>query len=208
MNPDLKIWLETARTNLAPRAREIVRDQISEHFAAATERYQLEGKPLLKAEALAVLDLGDAREAAKKFEQAYLTNKELEKYQIRFAKTKNTSAVLPLIILSLGLMQFYFYSNGVKTALVFASCSFSFSLWHLARFSAARALTLRRFVLLDIIFGVTLVPLNVFFVYQTYQLPLLKQYSVYIGVAFSLMFFGLLLVLPKQISSWRKLSSL
>ncbi len=185
-----------------------MRDQIFDHFAAATERHQLEGKPLLEAEALALADLGEAREAAKKFERAYLTSKELERYQIQLAKTKNTSAVLSSIILGLGLIQFYFYSQGVTTALVFASCSFSFGLWQLARIAVARASTLQRFILFDIVFGLTLLPLSIFFVYQTYQLPFLKQYSVYSGIAFSLMLIGLLLTLPKQISSWRKLNSL
>jgi hypothetical protein len=204
MNSDLTTWLETAHAKLAPRAKEIVHEQILEHFTAASERYLLEGKPLLEAQALAIIDLGDASVAAKKWELVHLTDKELEVYQILFTKTKKTPLILPLISLSLGLIQFYVLSNSIATAGIFISLS----LWHLTRITIARISTLRRFILLDLIFGMVILILNLFFVYQMYQLPFLRQYSVYIGVLFSLLLLGLLLFLPKQISRLRKLESL
>jgi hypothetical protein len=77
MNPDLKAWLETARKNLSPKARIRVREQILEHYNAALESYLQSGKTLESALALALADLGSAKDAAKKFEQVHLTNKEM-----------------------------------------------------------------------------------------------------------------------------------
>jgi hypothetical protein len=75
---NLENWLATATENLAPKAVTKVREDISMHVETAVNRYQLERHSELEALDLAVDDLGDAKIAARGFEKAYLTNKELD----------------------------------------------------------------------------------------------------------------------------------
>jgi hypothetical protein len=77
---NLETWLATATENLAPKAVTKVREDISMHVENAVNRYQLERHSELKALELAVKDLGDAKIAARGFENTHLTKKELEKF--------------------------------------------------------------------------------------------------------------------------------
>lgn len=86
---NLETWIETATENLAPKAVEKVREDILMHIDNAVQRYQLERHSELEAFELAVRDLGDAKIAARGFEKAYLTVKELETFITEKKGTSN-----------------------------------------------------------------------------------------------------------------------
>jgi hypothetical protein len=101
---NLAAWLETATQNLAPAAKARVREQILEHYAAALEQHQ----PKPNAHALALADLGNAEDAAKKFEQAYLTAQELEVLAGDKRQMSNGSLLVQLFILVVSCLSLYF----------------------------------------------------------------------------------------------------
>jgi hypothetical protein len=77
---NLETWIATATENLAPKAVQKVREDITMHVETAVNRYQLERHGELEALEMAVKDLGDAKIAARGFEKAYLTKNDLENF--------------------------------------------------------------------------------------------------------------------------------
>jgi hypothetical protein len=114
----LEPWLEIARANLAPRARELVREQIMEHFQNAIHRYQIEGKSEAEAKEFAIKDLGDAKTAAQGFEKAYLTQKELNEFVNQKTNAEKTSSFLIVLgmLPTLGFFLKYWLQEGSATS--------------------------------------------------------------------------------------------
>jgi hypothetical protein len=208
MNQDLETWLETARKNLAPRAKEIVREQITEHFAAALDQYLLEGKSLLEAQALALADLGSASVAAKKFEQAYLTNKQLK--SLIAAKESSGRNVLPILAVSVVMFSDWYRVFFVKfhdpSGLYFLSPWFSTLLFLLmvVQKIAANNFSLRNFVLLETVLTGLSVCLMTVLSYVNKDFFLGSHYNFVIVL---LILAGIYTIFTR-VPSWRKLSSL
>jgi uncharacterized membrane protein len=108
----LETWLETARLNLAPRARELVLEQITDHFETAKHRYQLEGQAEQQAEKYALRDLGDAKKAARGFEKAYLTDEEVNSWK---KYKESMSSILVVMALLAKLIFFAFAIISLKS---------------------------------------------------------------------------------------------
>jgi hypothetical protein len=129
MNQNLQNWLETATQNLAPAAKARVCEQLLEHHAAALEQHQ----PKPNAEALALADLGNAEDAAKKFEQAYLTAREWQQLAEIHAHSKKQSLVVGFVLLGVLLLVGLTEGNnsGVFLEVGFYSLSqeFYWGLW-------------------------------------------------------------------------------
>ncbi len=90
MKAEFVIWVEAVVTNLAPKAKQLVREQLYEHFAAAVENYQTQGKSFYEAEDLAYTDLGDIQEVTEKFERAYLTNMQYLQLEKKLHSQRNS----------------------------------------------------------------------------------------------------------------------
>jgi hypothetical protein len=66
-------WLKTATRDLCDAAKERIALEIKAHFNDAVAAHEADGKPLAKAQLLALEELGDATEAGKRFKKKYLT---------------------------------------------------------------------------------------------------------------------------------------
>jgi hypothetical protein len=66
-------WLDTATAKLTVPARERIRGEIRAHFTDAVERHMRDGCTEEKARYAAVIELGDAKSAARRFRRSHLT---------------------------------------------------------------------------------------------------------------------------------------
>ncbi len=204
MNQAITNWLEIAQANLAPRAKEIVQEQILEHWNSALEKYVLEGKSVLEAEALALADLGDARAAAKKFEKAYLTTRELEKLTAVKDSAANVGFALEIILGGFLLFLQLFKMNHDFIFAMFPVLVIKV-LSNLLDRSIARRTVLQDYILfqikasLAVFFVVMLV-----FILQQFQGFMVDYWDIVL-VFGTLIFIG---TTGKNIWAWRKLSSL
>ncbi len=209
MNPNLKTWLKTARANLVPEAQRLVSEQILEHFLNAVERYQLEGKSILEAEAKALADLGDSCLAAKKFEQSYLTYAELEECAKPRDKAVTNGYSLSLIALITGSLSIYFSLQANSFSWFIGIFTIGVGLYTGLSAYVARHYSLKIYVLYGWIAGASVVPLYAYFVFEQYQkLPIRLPFTNYVPLGLVLLTIWTIWQLPRCISSWRKLSML
>jgi hypothetical protein len=88
----LSEWLEIATKGIAAAGKERITREIEAHFAEAVEAHIAQGEPEPVAQAKAVIALGDATVAAKRFRRNHFTEEEvksLEKMRKDAAKLRN-----------------------------------------------------------------------------------------------------------------------
>ncbi len=210
MNPDLKTWLETVKTNLVPEAQKLVTEQILEHYTSAVEQYLLEEKSVEEARAKAFADLGSVQVATKKYESAFLTTKELIAFTDPRDKAIRMGYSLAGLMLLAGFVNLYRTTNAVSASGIMNSgYILSFGFYFALNTIFARHCSLKHYILSVWIFSVLLVPIMTYFVLQMWKsLPEVEQYSTYLILGLLILLIWTLIQFPKYISNWRKLSML
>ena len=209
MNSNLNIWLDTAHKNLVPEAQRLISEQILEHFANAVERYQLEGKTVLEAEAKALADLGDASQAAKKFEQSYLTFAEMEEFAKPRDRARQMGYSLSFIVLLAGGLSSYFALQANSFNWIISIFTLGIGFYSGLTVYVARHYSLKIYILYGWIAGASVVPLYAYFVFDQYQkLPIRLPFTNYVPLGLVFLTIWTIWQLPRCISSWRKLSML
>jgi hypothetical protein len=74
----LSQWLEIATCGIAASGRERITREIGAHYAEAVEAFLAQGEPEPVAQARAIIALGDATVAAKRFRKNHFSEKEIE----------------------------------------------------------------------------------------------------------------------------------
>jgi hypothetical protein len=210
----LETWLETARANLAPRARELVREQITEHFQNASHRYQVEGKGEVEARELAIKDLGDAKAAARGFEKAYLTQEELESFvNLKKDAAKFNNLIIALSMLPTAVLALNHFMNKGLWLTSFSPISFYFacifSFRGTIRFLIARIASLRSFLKWEFLIDFMIFGFSLFWVTAYSKSINFSDFGAALGF---LGILGILIFIPidkyKYFVKWRKLTSL
>ena len=71
---ELEKWLQTATDRLIPSAKERIRAEVENHYSEAVAAHQVNGISEIISQAMALEDLGDARNANRQFRKRYLMN--------------------------------------------------------------------------------------------------------------------------------------
>jgi hypothetical protein len=88
-------WLEVATWNLVPSAQARVRPEIEAHYAEAVQAHLAADVGDSAAQAAALADLGEAKAAAKRFSQQYLTTLEVKTLGKQIFNARSTELTIP-----------------------------------------------------------------------------------------------------------------
>ena len=106
---NLAEWLDQATSHLVPSAQARVRAEIETHIADAMQRHRDHGLTDSSAQAASLIDLGDARVAARRFAREYLTHRELQKLGFFDCPPGEVSlrSLAPVVVLVFGWMALH-----------------------------------------------------------------------------------------------------
>jgi len=116
---NLAEWLGIATRGLAASGRERITREIEAHFAEAVEAHLAQGEPEPVAQARAIIALGDATEAAKRFQRSCLTDEERQLVSKVLAGTGKIPKLLYNLLAPAFFLGFMVFKVFWKPSLVF-----------------------------------------------------------------------------------------
>lgn len=111
---DLPEWLEIASEELAAPAKERIRLEIEAHYAEAAAAHLAEGLSESDARKAALADLGDAKEAARRFSKQHLTERDAKTVERALKQLASRWQLLYCLLLFLSASWFvpFYYRGG------------------------------------------------------------------------------------------------
>jgi hypothetical protein len=156
MNAELIRWLETANDGLCEEACQATRQEIESHYSDALKSYLAAGRSQAEARLVAMADLGDPREANRRFKKTHLTIKEARHASGLLRPPKRRAMWLPfLVVISLAGLSAWLYR---RPAVLSIAALLPIFLWIMnrARGPLRRRLTVRAaivFTILAVVIG-------------------------------------------------------